>query len=66
MMKLKSGNTIIFGLSDENLRRLQLGQPIAFDGAEVMIPGMRFVIMHGATEMAMEQALIDAGFKVPQ
>ena len=66
MMKLRSGEVVLLGLSDENVRRLKLGQPIKFDGAEVLLPGVTFVIIHGETEAAMERSLIDAGFRIPQ
>ena len=32
MMKLRSDNLIVLGLSEENVSRLKLGQPIFFDG----------------------------------
>jgi hypothetical protein len=65
-MKFRSGELILLGLSAENVRRLKLGMPIKFDGAEINLPGLTFGIVYGETEMALEKQLIDAGVRVPQ
>lgn len=66
MMKLRADNLIVFGLSEENVKRLKEGRPIFFDGAELVLPGMKFAIIYGTTEQQMEQDLINAGFRIPQ
>lgn len=51
MIKARSGDTVIFGLSKMNLEKLQEGKPIVFDGATVGLIGTRIVIMYGETEL---------------
>lgn len=51
MIKARSGELVIFGLSKMNLEKLQEGKPIAFDGSIVGVPGVRFLIMYGETEL---------------
>lgn len=58
MVKAKIGDMVVLGLSRENIERLQEGNPILFDGAEVQLPG-RIAIMFGETELAIRQMLID-------
>lgn len=53
MIKARAGDYVIFGLSKMNLEKLQEGKPIAFDGAEVGMPGMQFLIMYGETELVI-------------
>ncbi len=65
-MKLRSGELILLGLSRMNIERLIAGQPIKFDGAEIGLPGLTVGILFGETEQAMEQSLIDAGYRIPQ
>ncbi|HEX9392170.1 MAG TPA: hypothetical protein VF928_12730 [Usitatibacteraceae bacterium] len=66
MMKLRAGNLVILGLSNENILRLIAGKPILFEGEDINIPGIRFGIMHGQTEASMEKELINLGWKIPQ
>lgn len=47
---------LVVGLSSENIRRLQVGQPIYFDMAEVGITG-QCLIFTGPSEQAMADAL---------
>lgn len=49
-----------FGLSEENLRRLRLGQPIRFDLGEMGLKGVA-VIFYGPTEEAMVAQFVEAG-----
>ncbi|MGF6641796.1 hypothetical protein [Paraburkholderia sp. MM6662-R1] len=53
MIKARAGDTVILGLSRLNLKKLQEGKPIMFDGAEVGLSGQRFVIVFGETESAI-------------
>lgn len=48
----------ILGLSEENVKRLKEGFPIAFAGNTMGLPG-DFVIMYGATEEIIE-TMIDS------
>ena len=61
MLKASGPNTVIIGLSAENIRRLQEGQPIAFEGKEVQVPGKNFLIVYGETEDAIANELRAAG-----
>jgi hypothetical protein len=49
--------TWAFGLSQLNLRKLQEGQPILFDLAQMGLPAQRVMIFYGATEEIMETEL---------
>ena len=60
MIKARSGELVIFGLSRLNLEKLQEGKPIAFDGAEVGLNGMRVLIMFGETEEDIARELMEA------
>ena len=57
MLKAKAGDTIILGLSRLNVDMLVLGKPIEFDGAQVDLPGKKFVIFFGENELAMAESL---------
>lgn len=50
---------IVVGLSHLNLERLKQGQPIMFDGEDVKLPNVSFVIFSGATEETMQKELAD-------
>ena len=53
MLKARSGNVLIMGLSKLNIQKLQEGKPIVFDGKEFghkMVEQFKFVIMAGETE----------------
>jgi hypothetical protein len=43
---------LILGVDDENVKRLTSGQPIHVEGADVGIPGVDVVVMHGHTMQA--------------
>lgn len=60
MIKARSGELVILGLSRENIKRLQKGQPIAFDGDQVGISGTRILIMFGETENDIMRELAEA------
>lgn len=58
MIKLRKGNAIILGLSEENIKRLQSDQPIKFN-LSVLIPGQDYevFIIAGKTEESMYLSL---------
>ncbi len=53
MIKAKAGNTIILGLSDENMKRMAAGQPIKFNLKELELGDIDVVIFNGRTEESM-------------
>lgn len=57
MIKARGGPVVLLGLSRQNITRLMADQPIRFDGAEVGLPGITFVIMGDETEEAMRRKL---------
>ncbi len=52
-----SDGTLILGLSAENLKRLQQGKPILFDGHQLGYPG-KIAIVYGETEDAIAKDLL--------
>lgn len=50
---------VVLGLSDQNIMRLEAGEPIAFAGEEVDVPGVEFLIFAGRTEATMARELAD-------
>jgi hypothetical protein len=54
----KDRNVMIVGLSDENLKRLQEGQPILTEMDDVGFPQLDLVIMHGKTEDDLREDLM--------
>lgn len=57
MIKAKQGNTLILGLSDENLKRLKNGEPIKFNMKEVGFDNIDVVIFNGKDEQKMKNDL---------
>lgn len=53
---ITADGTLIFGLSDENLKRLRAGKPISIDLAHMGKSG-KILILHGATEEKIVEAL---------
>ena len=53
MIKARANNVVIFGLSKKNIKRLQQGKPIAFEGKELGMKDFRFFIFAGDTEESM-------------
>ena len=54
MMKLKKGNLIVLGLSDENMKRLANGQPIKFNlKRDLDMEDIDVLIFNGRTEESM-------------
>lgn len=53
MVKARIGNTVLFGLSRENIDRLTKGKPIRIQGHDIGLPGQNFIIHFGETEEAI-------------
>ncbi len=53
MMKLKKGNLVVLGLSDENMKRLSKGEPIKFNLQSLEMPNIDIFIFNGRTEESM-------------
>jgi hypothetical protein len=62
----KDGAKVIgLGLEAENINRLIDGQPIAFDMAELGLPGQKILIMYGESQDDIKQQLRDSGLELP-
>jgi hypothetical protein len=64
MIKLRSGKTLIFGLSDMNMQKLRDGKPIKFDMKDLGCTGMdpdelKIAIFNGRTEASMTDEMLD-------
>jgi hypothetical protein len=59
MLKARSGDSLIFGLSEENLTRLKQGLPISIDLTEMGMKG-RVLIFYGPTENDLAHELLNA------
>lgn len=60
MIKAKKGNTVILGLSDENMRRLKNGEPIKFNmKKDLDMEDVDIVIFNGRTEESMYEEMAD-------
>ena len=59
MLKVRAGDLIVLGLSERNVELLRQGRPIAFDGKDVGLPGVRFGICWGLTGEAIADDLLD-------
>lgn len=56
--KMKAGG-LIFGLSKENINRLQQGQPIVFNLKEMGLEDRSITIVFGETEETIYESLIE-------
>ena len=61
MIKIRSDNVIILALDAVNISRLMDHKPIHFQGAEINLPGVQFVIMAGTTLDDVREDLRSAG-----
>lgn len=61
MIKARGDGIVLLGLSRMNVERLLADMPIHFDGSEVGLPGIRFIICGGETEQSIEQQLRESG-----
>ena len=65
MIKARSGDHFIYGLSAGNIERLKQGKPIFFPLSELGMPSGTVTILYGETEEDIKQQLIDAGMRLP-
>lgn len=61
---MRSGNTLIFGLSDMNMEKLKEGKPIKFSLSNMKVTGMdpddlQIAIFNGRTEESMTDQVLD-------
>lgn len=63
MLKARSGETLIFGLSAKNIEKLMEGLPIHIDLKELGSTGSVF-IFYGHTEADMKDSLEAAGIEL--
>ena len=61
MLKARSGDVMVFGLSDLNLQELKKGRPITVDLKDLALPGGKVIIFYGKTEVDMMKELKDGG-----
>lgn len=57
MIKARAGNLLIFGISDENIRRLREGDPMRFSLEVLELPELQVLIFWGATLKDMTDTL---------
>lgn len=55
MLKIRAGENIILGLSDMNIARLKLGQPIKFNLKALGLEDREVYIFHGKDEAEMKK-----------
>lgn len=65
MLKARTGDTLIFGLSALNIERLMEGKPISIDLKDLGLPKGRVMIFYGKTEEDMKRELEAAGMVLP-
>ena len=65
MLKARSGDNLIFGLSARNVQLLMEGKPISIDLRDLGLERGRVMIFYGETEEAMKAELENAGMVVP-
>ena len=65
MLKARSGDSLIFGLSALNVERLMQGKPISIDLKELGLEKGRVLIFYGKTEEDMKRELESAGMVRP-
>lgn len=66
MLKARSGDDLIFGLSARNIELLMNGKPISIDLTEIGLAKGRVLIFYGRTEEDMKQDLIEQGMVLPR
>lgn len=64
--RLDGAPVLIMGLSNENLRRLREGQPVAFPAESIGLPPMDIVIYYAPTEEQAEALLCEMFGKPPR
>lgn len=61
MLKARSGDNLIFGLSARNVELLMQGQPISIDLRELGLEKGRVMLFYGTTEQTMKEELQRVG-----
>lgn len=59
MIKARSGDSIVLGLSAENIRRLQAGQPMKFSLAPLGIHQTMYIVAGDTEESILDDLQID-------
>ena len=65
MLKARSGDDLIFGLSAMNVEKLMEGRPIAIDLRDLGLEKGRVMIFYGKTEQDMKAELEAHGMVMP-
>ena len=65
MLKARSGENLIFGLSLRNVQLLMDGKPISIDLRDLGMKEGRVLLFYGATEEAMKAELEKVGMVIP-
>lgn len=65
MLKARTGDNLIFGLSALNIERLMEGKPISIDLKDLGLPTGRVMIFYGKTEEDMKRELEASGMVLP-
>jgi len=55
MLKARKGETLIFGLSEMNITRMKLGQPIKFNLKELGLEDRTVFLFYGKDEAEMKK-----------
>lgn len=64
MLKARSGDDLIFGLSARNVELLMQGKPISINLRDLGLDKGRVMIFYGATEEDMKRELESAGMVI--
>jgi hypothetical protein len=64
VLKARSKDKLVFGLSARNIELLMDGKPILIDLRELGYPEGQVLIFYGTTEEAMKQQLEEAGIEL--
>lgn len=65
-MKVVYNKTVYLGLLRENVTRLMLGQPVLINGEDVLLPGIKIVIIGGETQEDLIKDLRSIGVPIPE
>jgi hypothetical protein len=66
MLKARSGDRFVFGLSAKNIEKLMDGQPIEINLKDLGCSNGTIFIFYGETEAKMKAALEEAGVELPE
>ena len=66
MLKARSGDRFVFGLSARNIEKLMDGQPIEIDLKALGCSNGTVFIFYGETEAKMKAALEEAGIEIEE